>query len=202
MEKLVITKSLSADYKNPERIAHKVLADRIGKRDPGNKPNNGDRIPFVYIENENSSIFVMPGVPSEMKAMMKNEVIPNYIEKKCKDKIYKKVFLTSGITESRLSNILSDLISSNSDEFKFSFLPNYSGVKFVVLSKSRNKKKYDVLCEDIRKLIKSYCYGFDNDTLSGVVGQILISKKITLSIAESCTGGMISKKITDIWLTR
>ena len=38
-------------------------------------------------------------------------------------------------------------------------------------------KKYDVLCEDIRKLIKSYCYGFDNDTLSGVVGQILISKK-------------------------
>ena len=152
----------------------------------------------MYIENENSSIFVMPGVPSEMKAMMKNEVIPNYIEKKCKDKIYKKVFLTSGITESRLSNILSDLISSNSDEFKFSFLPNYSGVKFVVLSKNRNKKKYDVLCEDIRKLIKSYCYGFDNDTLSGVVGQILISKKITLSIAESCTGGMISKKITDI----
>ena len=94
----------------------------------------------MYIENENSSIFVMPGVPSEMKAMMKNEVIPNYIEKKCKDKIYKKVFLTSGITESRLSNILSDLISSNSDEFKFSFLPNYSGVKFVVLSKNRNKK--------------------------------------------------------------
>tara|TARA_Y100001970_G_scaffold244301_1_gene310314 strand:+ start:305 stop:1552 length:1248 start_codon:yes stop_codon:yes gene_type:complete len=152
----------------------------------------------MYIENENSSIFVMPGVPSEMKAMMKNEVIPNYIEKKCKDKIYKKVFLTSGITESRLSNILSDLISLNSDEFKFSFLPNYSGVKFVVLSKNRNKKKYDVLCKDIRKLIKSYCYGFDNDTLSGVVGQILISKKITLSIAESCTGGMISKKITDI----
>ena len=77
-------------------------------------------------------------------------------------------------------------------------MPNYSGVKFVVLSKNRNKKKYDLLCKDIENLIKSYCYGFDNDTLSGVVGQILISKKITLSIAESCTGGMISKKITDI----
>ena len=152
----------------------------------------------MYIKNENSSIFVMPGVPSEMKAMMKNEIIPNYIEKKCKDKIYKKVFLTSGITESRLSNILSDLISLNSDEFKFSFLPNYSGVKFVVLSKNRNKKKYDLLCKDIENLIKSYCYGFDNDTLSGVVGEKMISKKITLSLAESCTGGMISKKITDI----
>ena len=152
----------------------------------------------MHIENKNSSIFVMPGVPSEMKAMMKNEIIPNFIEKKCKYKINKKVFLTSGITESRLSNILSDLISLNSDEFKFSFLPNYSGVKFVVISKNRNKKKYNILCSNIENLIKDYCYGFDNDTLSGVVGKKLISKKITLSLAESCTGGMISKKITDI----
>lgn len=51
MESLVITKSLRADYKDPERIAHKVLAERMGERDPGNKPQVNDRIPFVYIEN-------------------------------------------------------------------------------------------------------------------------------------------------------
>jgi DNA polymerase elongation subunit (family B) len=51
MDKLVITKSLRSGYKNPNQIAHKVLADRIGRRDPGNKPSVGDRIPFVYIEN-------------------------------------------------------------------------------------------------------------------------------------------------------
>lgn len=51
MEKLIITKSLRSGYKNPKQIAHKVLADRIGKRDPGNKPSNGDRVAFVYIEN-------------------------------------------------------------------------------------------------------------------------------------------------------
>ena len=49
MEKLVITKSLRSGYKNPKSIAHKVLADRITARDPGNKPSSGDRIPFVYI---------------------------------------------------------------------------------------------------------------------------------------------------------
>ncbi len=49
LDKLVITKSLRSDYKKPEQIAHKVLADRIGKRDPGNKPSPGDRIPYVYI---------------------------------------------------------------------------------------------------------------------------------------------------------
>jgi DNA polymerase elongation subunit (family B) len=51
MEKLIITKSLRSGYKNPQSIAHKVLADRITARDPGNKPGPGDRIPFVYIAN-------------------------------------------------------------------------------------------------------------------------------------------------------
>jgi len=53
MDKLVITKSLRSGYKNPQQIAHKVLADRITSRDPGNKPSSGDRIPFVYIHNAN-----------------------------------------------------------------------------------------------------------------------------------------------------
>jgi DNA polymerase elongation subunit (family B) len=49
LNKLTITKSLRAEYADPTRIAHKVLADRIGQRDPGNKPSTSDRIPFVYI---------------------------------------------------------------------------------------------------------------------------------------------------------
>ena len=51
IEKLIITKSLRSNYKNPKQIAHKVLADRIGIRDPGNKPRSGDRIPYAYIVN-------------------------------------------------------------------------------------------------------------------------------------------------------
>ena len=53
MDKLVITKSLKSDYKNPDQIAHKVLADRIAKRDEGNKPKVGDRIAYVYITHKN-----------------------------------------------------------------------------------------------------------------------------------------------------
>jgi DNA polymerase elongation subunit (family B) len=53
MDKLIITKSLRSGYKNPQSIAHKVLADRITARDPGNKPSSGDRIPFVYINTTN-----------------------------------------------------------------------------------------------------------------------------------------------------
>lgn len=50
LEDLIITKSLRADYKDPTRIAHKALADRMGERDPGNKPQVNDRIPYVYID--------------------------------------------------------------------------------------------------------------------------------------------------------
>jgi len=55
IDKLIISKSLRTGYKNPQRIAHKVLADRITTRDPGNKPSSGDRIPFVYIVNKNKN---------------------------------------------------------------------------------------------------------------------------------------------------
>ena len=53
MDKLTITRALSGYYKNPGQIAHKVLAERITKRDPGNKPKPGDRMKFVHIVTDN-----------------------------------------------------------------------------------------------------------------------------------------------------
>jgi DNA polymerase elongation subunit (family B) len=61
IDKLIITKSLRSYYKNPLLIAHKVLADRMGKRDPGNKPASGDRIPFVYINVKRQGKTVLQG---------------------------------------------------------------------------------------------------------------------------------------------
>jgi DNA polymerase delta subunit 1 len=55
IDKLIITKSLRSGYKNPQQIAHKVLADRMTMRDPGNKPAPGDRIPYAFIVAENNT---------------------------------------------------------------------------------------------------------------------------------------------------
>ena len=77
MDKLIITKSLRSNYKNPKQIAHKVLADRIGKRDPGNKPSSGDRIPFVYIETKNKK--ALQGEKIEHPDyIIQNKIRPNY----------------------------------------------------------------------------------------------------------------------------
>jgi hypothetical protein len=56
MDKLAITKALRGDYKNPAAIAHRVLADRIAQRDPGNKPKPGDRMKYVYIVNKQAKL--------------------------------------------------------------------------------------------------------------------------------------------------
>ena len=56
IEKLTITKSLRSGYKNPKQIAHKVLADRIGERDPGNKPRPGDRMKYAYVKTEGKTL--------------------------------------------------------------------------------------------------------------------------------------------------
>ena len=77
LEKLIITKSLRAFYKNPKQIAHKVLAERMAKRDPGNKPGPGDRIPFVYIQTKGKK--VLQGDKVEHPAfIVENNIKPDY----------------------------------------------------------------------------------------------------------------------------
>ena len=77
LDKLIITKSLRSGYKNPQQIAHKVLADRMGKRDPGNKPSVGDRIPFVYIQTDNKK--ALQGEKIEHpNFIIQNKLKPNY----------------------------------------------------------------------------------------------------------------------------
>ena len=77
MDKLIISKSLRSGYKNPAQIAHKVLADRMGKRDPGNKPSIGDRIPFVYIQNPDKKALQGDKI-EHPDYIVANKIKPNY----------------------------------------------------------------------------------------------------------------------------
>ena len=74
MDKLIITKSLRSFYKNPHQIAHKVLADRIAAREPGNKPTSGDRIPFAYIIQANKK--ALQGEKIETPTFIKEKGLP------------------------------------------------------------------------------------------------------------------------------
>ena len=78
---LIITKSLRSHYKDPDRIAHKVLADRMAERDPGNKPSANDRIPYVYIniKKKSKKEHILQGDMIETPEFIeKNNLTPNY----------------------------------------------------------------------------------------------------------------------------
>jgi len=80
LDTLIVSKTLSSYYKDPDRIAHKVLADRIAERDPGNKPQVNDRIPYVYVNvKENKKIKLLQGDKIEHPDYIKqHNLIPNY----------------------------------------------------------------------------------------------------------------------------
>ena len=80
IEELVVTKTLRAFYKNPKQIAHKVLADRMKKRDPGSAPQSNDRVPYVYIQvKEEKGIKLLQGDKIEdPKYIHENNLTPDY----------------------------------------------------------------------------------------------------------------------------
>jgi len=75
---LVITKNLRASYKDPSKIAHKVLADRIGARDPGNRPVVNERIPYVYIKT-NSTSGLQGDKIENPEFIVENKLVPDYL---------------------------------------------------------------------------------------------------------------------------
>jgi DNA polymerase elongation subunit (family B) len=81
LDMLTITKSLKSYYKNPESIAHKVLADRIGEREPGNKPLPSDRIPYVYIvKKEKKGEKMLQGDKIELpRYIQEHKLKPDYL---------------------------------------------------------------------------------------------------------------------------
>jgi len=137
MEMLVVTKSLRGYYKNPESIAHKVLADRMGVRDPGNKPSSNDRIPYAYIEvKEIKNAKVLQGDRIEHPDFIRdNKLKPDY-----------KFYITNQIMKP-VGQIYS-LIVEKLDGFKYA--EDYYDTKYKSLLNTLEPKKARNKINDLR----------------------------------------------------
>jgi len=149
----------------------------------------------LHYKHLNSNFFIMPGVPSEMYQMMDNVVISSYLGSKIKAESI--IIRTSGIAESKLAEKLHDLISHYDKDCSFSFLPSYRGVDFVLKLKNDN---FDIkIISDIfYNNMKPYVFGYNQDLFPNFIINKLKSKDISISIAESCTGGFLGKIFTDV----
>ena len=126
--------------------------------------------------------------------MIEESILPNYLT--LDPSLPVKTLKTTGITESNLFVQIEDIIHSNKSKFKFSILPHFTGVNIRITQLKENLSINNIIKKLLDQL-NEFCYGYDNDTIEEVTSKLLGGNKITLSIAESCTGGLITKKITD-----
>ena len=158
-------------------------------------PNENGTALGMHFLIKGTHTFVMPGVPGEMHNMVKNYILPNYFKTTPEENII--TIKTAGIMEGHLAEKVNGLIEKYSNSFRFAFLPHYSGVSFRINKLNKNGNLLNVKDEFYSAMLP-YAYGINNDTLEEVLGLKLIEQKLTIATAESCTGGLISKRLTDI----
>lgn len=158
--------------------------------------------PGMWFE-KNGKVFVsMPGVPHEMKKMMTDIIIPKLLTIYKMPVIMHQVIRTVGIGESVLAGKLIPFEESLPPHIKIAYLPSLGEVKIRLtgMGDSQEKLKTELkqLTKDVQEIADKYIYGYGDELLEEVIGKILRSRKLTLSIAESCTGGYLSHLITSI----
>ena len=157
-------------------------------------PNDSGSALGMHILEKRTHIFILPGVPREMKEMVSSYIIPNYIGTAPEENYL--TIKTAGVMESRLAESVKELMEKYSNSYRFAFLPHYNGVSFRI-RKLDEKNDFQDVKNDFFKAMQPYAYGINDDSLEGVLGEKLKNKKLTISVAESCTGGLIGKRLTD-----
>ncbi|MGE5692576.1 MAG: competence/damage-inducible protein A [Candidatus Zixiibacteriota bacterium] len=164
--------------------------------------NNHGTAPGILIEEGGKRLVALPGVPKEMKGIFEEEVIP-YLREifSSAPSVLRRRLRTTGIAESALYEKIQRVIPEG-EGLHFAFLPSYYGVdlRLEVFGREREESEnilYEKL-DKIRPLLGDFLYAEGETSMEEVVGQLLLKGKKRLAAAESCTGGLVTKRITDV----
>ncbi len=158
-------------------------------------PNELGSARGIYINRNGHQIISMPGVPIEMKGMVMNYIIPKIFSSNKSQKI--KLIRTTGITESKLAENVHDEIEKFQERYLFSFLPKFTGVDFKIKQIAKCDAGIDKVSRYFYELLSPYAFGWEDDTLEEIVVKLLKEKNLTCATAESCSGGLIAKRLTN-----
>lgn len=143
-------------------------------------------------------VFVLPGIPKEMRAIMSDSVIP-FLKENCELKdIRVHSYRTTGIAESKIYEMCKDLFDKY-PALEIAFLPKYTGVEVrIAVGENYSDNDYDLFEGELYRIIGKYIYTKGPRELEEVVGDLLKKDKLTIAVAESCTGGLIQDKLTNV----
>ncbi len=214
-----ITKVVLAEYFHGEMVFHQGTYDHISRLyEKWNIPPNASHrnqcmMPSSaqVLENkmgtapgilfDDSQLIVsMPGVPHEMKYLMKTHVLPLLSSKSTKAIVHKTI-RTAGMGESLIAERISGISDRLPDHISLAFLPSFAQVRLRLSGESEDKR---ALSEEIEKYTKEIVaelgvivYGYDDDSLITAISRICTPKNLSIGTAESCTGGRVASMIVN-----
>ena len=158
----------------------------------------------MWFERDGHVCVSLPGVPFEMKYLMEHEVVPRIQQKFELPKIVHRTILTQGVGESFIADLLTDWENSlAAEDIHLAYLPSpgmvklrmsiYGGAEESVLNERIQRKE-----AELHALVGEVIFGYEKDTLQSVLVEKLKEAGKTVSFAESCTGGMMAQKVTDV----
>jgi nicotinamide-nucleotide amidase len=154
---------------------------------------------FLFKRNQ-SSLYVLPGVPLEMRYLFEKYITPD-ARKFRKNKIEHRILNTTGITESKLWQKVGPLAPLK-DTVKVASLPSHLGIRIRLSATGKNeeetKEKLDKAESFFQEKVSELIYGKNDEPLEEIIGRLLLEKNKKLALAESCTGGLIGHRITNV----
>jgi nicotinamide-nucleotide amidase len=164
-------------------------------------PNPVGTAPAIVIDEAGLLIVMLPGVPSEMKPLFDKHILPIVSEKAKGKVITQRTLHTTGLAESSIEEILRAKLRGLS-RGELAYLPRHIGVDLRLTIRATSMEQAVRRTRELEEMIESVLgdavWGKDDDTLEQVVGLLLTMKGKTISVAESCTGGLIMDMITNV----
>jgi nicotinamide-nucleotide amidase len=216
-----ITKEVVTDYFGGTLVLNREILENIRERlrrrgiemakvneDQALVPDNAQIMenvkgtaPGMIFRRNGKSFFVMPGVPFEMKDMMTRYILPELKQRLSGRAIRIRNFMTTGVAESTLFTQL-DNLPEILKLAQVAFLPSLFGVKICLMATAASAETADDLLQRAEAMVKDKIggsiYAEDDVPLEVAVARLLLERKATLSVAESCTGGMVGNLLTNI----
>jgi len=217
-----ITKKVLADYFSTELVFHQETYDRLCaffekiNRSPNDMHKEQSKLPqsAIVLENKqgtapgmwfesNGTVYVsMPGVPYEMKHLMKEQVLPRLQSTGKTSPIYHRTLLTIGKGESTIAEQIAEFEDGLPDYIKMAYLPSLNQVKLRLTGTYKPieilKGEVDAKVEELRSLIGDIVWGEDEETFEQKIGELCVQHNLTLGTAESCTGGAIASMLSSV----
>lgn len=217
--KAALCKFLGCDLVREEKVIQNIMRlfeERGYKRELNNLNQDQALIPekSTFIQNkfgtapclwtkiDDKIIINLPGVPFEMKGLMRDEIIPRLKNQFKSDEIVHRDILISGIPESDLAILIEDWENQLPEFIHLAYLPNRTSIdlRFTASGENRNdlENKIQQEIDNLKLIAGEYIVAENSGNIVEVLKDILLQKKLTISTAESCTGGSVASLLTSI----